>query len=277
VRIDPASLTAQEAASHIRQGLISSVDLVKACLARIEQTDGTIKAWAHLDAEQALEQAAEMDRIRRAGFAVGSLHGVPVGLKDIVDTADMPTERGTPIFAGRQPDSDAAIVERLRDAGAVIMGKTVTTELAFPQSQPYPQSAQSRADARRFFERIGRSGSSPSCAAGGWNPDQRLGHPSRILLRRLRFQAVKGCHLAPRHPADLGVTRSGRRLSPGRSEMWRCSRTRWAAMTRPIRQVLQGPGRPWPEARRKRRPWNPILPFSTCRFMIVLPATPAKV
>ena len=131
MRIDPASLTAQEAASHIRQGLISSVDLVKACLARIEQTDGTIKAWAHLDPEQALEQAAEMDRIRRAGYAVGALHGVPVGLKDIVDTAGMPTQRGTPIFAGRQPDSDAAIVERLRDAGAVIMGKTVTTELAF--------------------------------------------------------------------------------------------------------------------------------------------------
>ena len=128
---DPASLTAQQAASQIRQGLLSSVDLVKACLARIEQTDASIGAWSHLDPEQALDQAAELDRIRRSGFAIGALHGVPVGLKDIVDTADMPTERGTPIFAGRQPDADAAIVERLREAGAVIMGKTVTTALAF--------------------------------------------------------------------------------------------------------------------------------------------------
>ncbi|SOE16456.1 Asp-tRNAAsn/Glu-tRNAGln amidotransferase A subunit family amidase [Hoeflea halophila] len=128
---DPASLTARQAASQIRQGLLSSVDLVKACLARIEQSDSLIGAWSHLDPEQALEQAAELDRVRRSGFAIGALHGVPVGLKDIVDTAGMPTERGTPIFAGRQPDADAAIVERLREAGAVIMGKTVTTELAF--------------------------------------------------------------------------------------------------------------------------------------------------
>ena len=64
---DPASLTAQQAASQIRQGLLSSVDLVKACLARIEQTDASIGAWSHLDPEQALDQAAELDRIRRSG------------------------------------------------------------------------------------------------------------------------------------------------------------------------------------------------------------------
>lgn len=131
MRVDPSSLTAQEAASLIEKGTVSSVDLVKACLARIEQSEPSIQAWAHLDADRALGQAAEMDRIRRAGFALGALHGIPVALKDIVDTADMPTERGTPIFKDRQPDRDAAIVERLRDAGAVIMGKTVTTELAF--------------------------------------------------------------------------------------------------------------------------------------------------
>lgn len=131
MRIDPSSLTAQEVLNQMRQGSLSSVDLVKACLAKIEQSEASIQAWAHLDAEKALDQAAEMDRIRRAGLGVGALHGVPVALKDIVDTADMPTERGTPIFKGRQPDQDAAIVERLRGAGAVIMGKTVTTELAF--------------------------------------------------------------------------------------------------------------------------------------------------
>lgn len=127
----PYTLTATEAAAAIAAGRLGSVDLVKSCLARIDDTDGAIKAWAHLDRDGALAQAAECDRIRKSGYAVGPLHGVPVGLKDIIDTADMPTQRGTPIFAGRQTETDARLVELLRDAGAVIMGKTVTTELAF--------------------------------------------------------------------------------------------------------------------------------------------------
>ncbi|MFQ5566416.1 MAG: amidase [Paracoccaceae bacterium] len=125
------ALSAVEAARKIRAGTLSSVALVKACLARIDETDGQLKAWAHLDREHALDQAEEMDAIRRAGRPVGPLHGVPVGLKDIIDTADFPTERGTPVFSGRRPSSDAALVERLREAGAVILGKTVTTEFAF--------------------------------------------------------------------------------------------------------------------------------------------------
>lgn len=128
---EPCQLSASQAVDLIRSGRLSSVDLVKSCLARITETDAAIHAWAHLDAQAALAQAEEMDRIRKAGRPLGALHGVPVGLKDIVDTKDMPTRRGTPIFAGRQPERDAFIVNRLRDAGAVIMGKTVTTELAF--------------------------------------------------------------------------------------------------------------------------------------------------
>lgn len=131
MKVDPSSLTAAQAAREIREGHLSSVDLVKACLVRIEQTEPAIQAWVHLDAKQALDQAAEMDRIRRAGMGLGSLHGVPVGLKDIIDTSDMPTRRGSPIFAERNPGTDATLVDRLRDAGAVIMGKTVTTEFAF--------------------------------------------------------------------------------------------------------------------------------------------------
>jgi Asp-tRNA(Asn)/Glu-tRNA(Gln) amidotransferase A subunit family amidase len=125
------SLSAVEAADRIRDGRLSSVDLVKSCLDRIAETDGELKAWVHLDADIALSQAEEMDAIRRAGRPTGPLHGIPVGLKDIIDTRDFPTERGTRVFAGRRPDKDAAIVERLRDAGAVILGKTATTELAF--------------------------------------------------------------------------------------------------------------------------------------------------
>ena len=128
---DLTLLSAAQAADAIREGRLSSEALVTACLARIEETDNEIRAWAYLDATAALDQAREMDRVHKAGRGTGILHGVPVGLKDIIDTREMPTERGTLIFAGRQPDADAAIVERLRDAGAVILGKTKTTELAF--------------------------------------------------------------------------------------------------------------------------------------------------
>src|SRR5680860_424388 len=124
-------MNAIEAARKIRDGLVSSVELVQACLDRIEETDGQIKAWVHLDKDFALARAAEMDAIRKSGKAIGKLHGIPVGLKDIFDTKDFPTEFGTPIHAGRQPESDAAIVERLLEAGAVILGKIATTELAF--------------------------------------------------------------------------------------------------------------------------------------------------
>ena len=122
-------LSAVEAADAIRAGRLSSETLVEACLTQIG--DDPLHAWAFLDRDLALVQAREMDRIRKAGRATGALHGVPVGLKDIVDTRFMPTERGSPIFKGRKPEADAEIVNRLREAGAVIMGKTKTTELAF--------------------------------------------------------------------------------------------------------------------------------------------------
>ena len=131
MKIAPYTLTATEAVQAIASGRLSSVDLVKSCLAQIADTDASINAWAYLDPESALAQAAECDRIRKAGLGTGPLHGLPVGLKDVIDTRDMPTQRGTDIFKDRQPDKDARLVERLRESGAVIMGKTVTTELAF--------------------------------------------------------------------------------------------------------------------------------------------------
>lgn len=124
-------LSALEAAERIRKGAITSEDLVSACLERIDESDGAIGAWAHLDREHALTQARAMDALRQTGKPLGRLHGVPVGIKDIFDTHDMPTERGTPIHKGRQPGEDCAVVSKLREAGAVIMGKTVTTEFAF--------------------------------------------------------------------------------------------------------------------------------------------------
>ncbi len=127
----PNSLSAVEAAQRIREGRLSSEKLVTACLNRIDETDGQLKAWAYVDREQALARARELDDLRFRGKPTGPLHGIPVGLKDIIDTRDMPTERGSPVFAGRQTDDDARIVEALREAGAVILGKTKTTEFAF--------------------------------------------------------------------------------------------------------------------------------------------------
>src|SRR5881296_3507784 len=123
-------LAAGEAARMIREGVISSVELVEACLARVREVDADIQAWAFLDPEHALAQARAADEFRLSGQPTGPLHGVPVGIKDIIDTADMPTENGSVLHAGRTPSRDAAVVSLLRGAGAVIMGKTVTTEFA---------------------------------------------------------------------------------------------------------------------------------------------------
>lgn len=128
---DLADATALEAAAAIRDGQLLSERLVAACLERIDQTEPRVQAWAHIDPELALAQAREADGIRKAGRATGPLQGVPVGIKDIVDTRDWPTERGSTAFSGRRPEHDAEVVNRLRESGAVIMGKTRTTELAF--------------------------------------------------------------------------------------------------------------------------------------------------
>ncbi len=117
--------------AEIAAGRVSSVDLVNDCLRRIAIREPVIGAWAHLDPAFALAQAEAADCARASGQPLGPLHGVPVGVKDIIDTKGLPTEYGTPAFAGRHPSSDAEVVRRLKAAGAILLGKTVTTELAF--------------------------------------------------------------------------------------------------------------------------------------------------
>jgi len=121
---------AVDAARLIREGAISAEQLTEACLARVREVDASVQAWAYLDPEYALRQARARDADHREGRPVGPLHGVPIAIKDIIDTEDMPTEDGTVLHAGRTPDTDASVVATLRAAGAVIMGKTVTTECA---------------------------------------------------------------------------------------------------------------------------------------------------
>lgn len=123
---DSHRYSAAEAAALIAAGKLTSVQLAQDCLARTEQREEDVQAWAYIDPEQVLAQA----RARDAEQPRGPLHGIPVAIKDIIDTADMPTEYGSPIYAGHRPRADAACVALLRKAGAVIMGKTVTAEFA---------------------------------------------------------------------------------------------------------------------------------------------------
>ncbi len=123
------ALTASEAAEKLASGAITSEALVRDCLERIEAREGAVKAWAFLDPDLALAQA----RARDAEPRRGPLHGVPIGIKDIFDTADMPTGHGFPAYEGKGWGVDSACVAAFRNAGMVILGKTVTTEFACPQ------------------------------------------------------------------------------------------------------------------------------------------------
>jgi Asp-tRNA(Asn)/Glu-tRNA(Gln) amidotransferase A subunit family amidase len=114
-----------------RTSEITSEALVSACIGRITSRDQDVRAWTHVDFDAALEAARKSDARRASGETMGPLAGIPVGVKDVIDTKDFPTELGSEVFAGRQPTEDAFVVSELKNAGAIILGKTVTTELAF--------------------------------------------------------------------------------------------------------------------------------------------------
>jgi Asp-tRNA(Asn)/Glu-tRNA(Gln) amidotransferase A subunit family amidase len=120
-------LAACEAAKRLAAREITAEQLARACLARIEAREPAVGAWIHLDPDAVLAQARALD----AGPVRGPLHGLPIGVKDLIDTADQPTAYGSPIYAGHRPAADAACVALARAAGALILGKTVTTEFAW--------------------------------------------------------------------------------------------------------------------------------------------------
>jgi len=120
------TLSASEALDRMGQGTITSEDLTRACLERIEEREKDVEAWVHLDPEYSLEQARQRDRSKKRG----PIHGLPFAVKDIIDTADMPARYGSPIYEAHQPHADAACVALTRAAGGVLLGKTVTTEFA---------------------------------------------------------------------------------------------------------------------------------------------------
>lgn len=131
-------LTASEAGDLIAKGEITSEELVSACLERIDAREDEVGAWQSIDRDLALEKARAAD----ATTPRGPFHGVPFAVKDVIDTADLPTTYGSPIFEGNRPTADAACVAKMNDAGAVLLGKTVSTEFAtfFPGKTRNPHN-----------------------------------------------------------------------------------------------------------------------------------------
>jgi len=191
------SLSATAAARAIATGQISSEQLVQSCLDRTRDVEPGVQAWQFLDEAHALAQARARDADRAEGRECGPLHGLPVGVKDIIDTADMPTEDGTPLHAGRTPDRDASVVASLRAAGAVIMGKTVTTECATYT----PGKTRNPHDASRTPG--GSSSGSAAAVAAGMVPLAVGTQTNGSVIRPASFCGVYGFKptfgLIPRH------------------------------------------------------------------------------
>jgi Asp-tRNA(Asn)/Glu-tRNA(Gln) amidotransferase A subunit family amidase len=179
-------LSGCEAARWIREGRVGSVDLMKACLSQIERQEGTVRAFAFLDPEHALGRARAADDARAAGLPLGALHGVPVAIKDIFDTADMPTENGTVLHRGRTPSRDATAVARLSAAGAIVLGKSVTTELAVL----HPSKTTNPHDARRTPG--GSSSGSAAAVAAGMVPLALGSQTNGSTIRPAAFCGVLG-------------------------------------------------------------------------------------
>ena len=131
----PNELDAVEALAAITAGRLTAEALTRACLERIDARDSVVRAFVAIDAGRALDEARARDRAAQHGFRA-ALSGLPFGVKDIIDTHDMPTQYGSPIHAGHRPSSDAACVALAREAGAVMLGKTVTTEFALRHPGP---------------------------------------------------------------------------------------------------------------------------------------------
>ena len=139
-------LTIREAGDLIAAGKFSSVELTSAILSQIDRTDAAVFAYASVMGEQALEGAKRADReIAARGGWRSPLHGIPVGIKDIIYATGAPTEAGSDVLKGFIPEWDATVVRRLKEAGAIIVGKTHTIEFAYGQRYPaYPECLEYR-------------------------------------------------------------------------------------------------------------------------------------
>jgi len=195
-------LSATEASRQIAARELSSVELVSACLERIAAREPELRAWAWLDEDAALARARERD----GEPSRGPLHGLPVGVKDVIDTADMPTAYGSPIYAGHRPQRDADCVAWLREAGAVVLGKTVTTEFATYEPPPTVNPV----DPARTPG--GSSSGSAAAVAAGMVPLAFGTQTAGSVIRPASFCGIAGFKPAHGWRSTTGIKRLSERL-----------------------------------------------------------------
>ena len=188
------TLSAAEAARRIAAGRLKSEALVAACLERIAAREPEVRAWACVDRELALKQAQALDRESPRS----PLHGVPVGIKDVIDTADLPTEYNSPIYRGHRPRWDAACVALLRRAGCVILGKAATTEFA----NNHPAATR---NPRKLTHTPGGSSSGSAAAVADFMAPLALGtQTGGSTIRPAAYCGVVGCK-----PSFGSINRAG--------------------------------------------------------------------
>ena len=188
IKNDLEQLTASEARAELASGRLTSQSLVAACLARIADRDQAVAAWAHIDADRALAAARASDALRSSGKPMPALSGMPVGIKDIIDTSDYPTELGSPVFAGRRPSADAFIVSRTESCRRHHTGQNGDDGAGFLRTRKNAQSAPPRTHAGRIVVRIGRRRCRLPGAARHRHADGRIDHKAGLLLWRDRLQ-----------------------------------------------------------------------------------------
>jgi Asp-tRNA(Asn)/Glu-tRNA(Gln) amidotransferase A subunit family amidase len=203
-------LGVREAAEAIRRGELSSEDLTRALLERIAQREDSVRAFQWIDPARALDLARRADRRCADGEPLGPLHGIPIGIKDIIETRDIPTGMGSPIFDGHVPVRSAALVRRAEAGGAFVLGKTVTTEFA------YFHPGKTRNPWNPAHTPGGSSSGSAAAAAMGFLPGAVGTQTNGSVIRPAAFCGVVGykptaglISLAGVHPFSLSLDQAG--------------------------------------------------------------------
>jgi len=250
--LEPRELTIQKAARRMRAGELTAVKLVESCLERIHTGDATIRAWVEVYEKTALEEARRCDQEARQGHWRGPLHGIPVGIKDIIHVRGMWTRAGTPVYPAHVADEDAPVIARLRRAGAIFLGKTETT--AFANNDP----AITRNPWNPEHTPGGSSSGSAAAVADRMCPVALGTQTGGSLLRPAAYNGIVGFKATYGRISNEGVIPNSWSLDhvgvhtrsvADAAMLWSCLRE---AEPRPFARM--------PDAPRRSRPWAPGSP-----------------